>query len=140
MCSLAVHLLSTCCPLAVHQLSTCCSLAVRSECHYFDNNHKKLTNEQIYEIKAVNTSAKELLNIVGNSITNKDFFNEAIETRFQSFKSQMNSFKASQAERLVAGNSSSFQNLLYLSHFDYCERLVLNSMKLATAMKKFFVS
>ena len=107
---------------------------------YFDNNHKKLTNEQIYEIKAVNTSAKELLNIVGNSITNKDFFNEAIETRFQSFKSQMNSFKASQAERLVAGNSSSFQNLLYLSHFDYCERLVLNSMKLSTAMKKFFVS
>ncbi len=83
---------------------------------------------------------KELLNIVGNSITHKDFFNEAIETRFQSFKSQMNSFKASQAERLVAGNSSSFQNLLYLSHFDYCERLVLNSMKLATAMKKFFVS
>ena len=105
---------------------------------YFDDGHRKMTPEQIHEIKTNNYRAKEILNIVGNSIAEKDYFNETIDTQFRSFKILMNTYKAAQAKRLHENQSSSFQNLLYLSQFDYCERLVLNSIKIGVCLGKFF--
>lgn len=106
---------------------------------YFDNNHRKMTNAQIHEITVVSNLAKELLNVVGNALANKTYaeHSENIDSRFQAFKTQMNLFKAQQAARLMDGESSSFQNLLYLSQFDYYERLVLNSIKIITLIYKF---
>lgn len=105
---------------------------------YFDNNHRKMTPEQIHEIKTINYRAKEILNIVGNSISEGNYFNDEIDKQFQSFKILMNTYKAAQAKRLHENQSSSFQNLLYLSQFDYCERLVLNSIKINACLGRFF--
>ena len=98
-----------------------------------------MTNAQIHEITVVSNLAKELLNVVGNALANKTYaeHSENIDSRFQAFKTQMNLFKAQQAARLMDGESSSFQNLLYLSQFDYYERLVLNSIKIITLIYKF---
>ena len=97
-----------------------------------------MTPEQIHEIKTINYRAKEILNIVGNSISEGNYFNDEIDKQFQSFKILMNTYKAAQAKRLHENQSSSFQNLLYLSQFDYCERLVLNSIKINACLGRFF--
>jgi len=107
---------------------------------YFDNNHKKLTDEQIKEIKEITKEAVELMTIMGNYILNRDYFKTEIDNNFELFKEKMNSFKSNQAQRIIAGKSSSWQNLLYLSHYDYCERMVLNSMKLGQALHRFFMN
>ncbi len=107
---------------------------------YFDNNHKKLTDEQIKEIKEITKKANELMTIMGNYILNRDYFKDDIDREFELFKDKLNSFKSNQAHRVIEGKSSSWQNLLYLSHFDYCERMVLNSMKLGQALHRFFKS
>ena len=79
-----------------------------------------------------------MLNVIGNTVSNKDFFNDEIENRFQAFKSQMNNFKAYQTERIITGKSSSFQNLLYLSQFDYCERIVLKLNEVSNGYEEIF--
>ncbi len=106
--------------------------------NYFDNNHRKMTGEQIIEIKKMILLSKELLNVVAYSIDNREFYNQDMENRFQALKSLMNNYKSLQAVRIISGQSSSFQNLLYLSLFDYCERIVVNAMNLSNAMMKFF--
>ena len=108
--------------------------------NYFDNNHKVLGSEQVAEIKKVSESASELLNVIGNTISAKEYDVQDIENRFSELKELMNGYKAAQTQRMIAGSSSSFQNLLYLSQFDYYDRIVSNSMKLTASMKKFFVA
>lgn len=107
---------------------------------YFDNNHKHLTEDQLTEISIVDKIATAILTTLGNSMINREYFNDTIDARFEAMKSQMDIFKANQAKRMIESNSSSWQNMLYLSYFDYCERLVLNSMKIGQALKRFFVS
>ncbi len=107
---------------------------------YFDNNHKHLTDEQVIEVTSVNNASTSIITSMGNSIINREYFNDTIDARFEAMKNEMNNFKANQAKRMIESKSTSWQNLLYLSHFDYCERLSLNSMKLGQSLKKFFVN
>lgn len=105
---------------------------------YVDNNHKKMTDIQLKELRTVTNTGNALLNSLQETISSKEYFNESLNMEFDAMKCTMNEFKSNQAKRVIEGNSSSWQNLLYLSYFDYLERLVLNSMKLAQALKKFF--
>lgn len=107
---------------------------------YFDNNHKLLTKEQVSEINEISSLAGNILTSLGNCIINREYFNENIDARFEAMKSQMNTYKSNQAKRMIEQKSTSWQNLLYLSYLDYCERLVLNSMKSGQVMRKFFVN
>ncbi len=105
---------------------------------YFDNNHMLLTSEQLDEIGEVSSMACSNLSSLANCVMDREYFNEFIDARFEAMKDVMDKYKTNQARRMIAQKSSSWQNLLYLSFMDYCERLVLNSMKCGQAMKKFF--
>lgn len=105
---------------------------------YFDNNHKLLTKEQLSELDETTKITNNLLTNLGNSIINREYFNENFDLRFDAMRNQLDKFKSEQAKRMNTGSSTTWQNLLYLSYIDYCERLALNSLKVGKAMKKFF--
>jgi phosphate/sulfate permease len=105
---------------------------------YFDNNHRLLTNEQLNEISETTKLTNNLLTNLGNSIINREYFNQNYDSRFDTIRNQLEIFKLEQAKRINTGLSTTWQNLLYLSYIDYCERIALNSLKVGKAMKKFF--
>ncbi|HPP39927.1 MAG TPA: hypothetical protein PK498_06500, partial [Candidatus Kapabacteria bacterium] len=106
---------------------------------YFDNNHKLLTKEQIFELSETAKATSSIITSIANSIMNREYFNQNIDDRFESIRTRLDQFKSEQAKRMNQGTSTTWQNLLYLSFIDYCERLALNSLKVGKAMRKFFV-